>query len=57
MKTALLFSGKLGDWEDSSMSIMENIIWPLGQTFSLQLGTINHLTIFANITTPSKEIS
>ena len=29
MKTALLFSGKLGDWEDSSMSIMENIIWPL----------------------------
>ena len=29
MKVALWFSGKLGDWEESSMSITENIIWPL----------------------------
>jgi hypothetical protein len=29
MKVALWFSGKLGDWEECSMSITENIIWPL----------------------------
>ena len=29
MKVALWFSGKLGDWEECSESIMENIIWPL----------------------------
>ena len=28
-KIALLFSGKLGAWEECSMSIVENIIWPL----------------------------
>ena len=28
-KVALCFSGKLGNWEESSMSIVENIIWPL----------------------------
>ena len=49
MKTALLFSGKLGDWEDSSMSIMENIIWPLKPD--------SRLTIFVNTTTLSNEIS
>jgi hypothetical protein len=29
MKTALWFSGKLGNWEDCAMSVTENIIWPL----------------------------
>lgn len=29
MKTALWFSGKLGDWKESSMSIVDNIIRPL----------------------------
>ena len=29
MKIALLFSGKLGEWERCSESIVENIIWPL----------------------------
>ena len=29
MKIALCFSGKLGNWEDCSTSILENIIWPL----------------------------
>ena len=29
MKVALCFSGKLGKWQDSSESIVENIIWPL----------------------------
>lgn len=29
MKIALLFSGKLGKWEDCIESITENIIWPL----------------------------
>lgn len=29
MKIALCFSGKLGNWEDCSSSIVENIIWPL----------------------------
>ena len=29
MKVALWFSGKLGDWKECSMSITENIIWPL----------------------------
>jgi hypothetical protein len=28
-KIALLFSGKLGQWTESSQSILENIVWPL----------------------------
>ena len=54
MRTALLFSGKLGDWKHCVESITKNIIWPLRPDIFLTTWEDQPSYDFANYYNPVK---